>query len=134
MTVERISDQAKKVITLLASAQYEATGATNSSEFNAPWAKGIKLFIDVSADTGSGTIVVKLQDKDPLSGNWVDIAGATTATLTGTGTVTVTMYPGIAETANVSVSDILGDDFRIVWTMGGTSVDMTGSVSAVLLP
>lgn len=115
-----------------------AEGATNSEDINFGAAKGIILFIDITANTGTTpTLTVKLQVKDPASGKYVDLAGATTTAIdaTSNGTTMLTVYPGIAETANVSVSDIISRIGRVVATVGGTSSPtVTASVGYCLLP
>ena len=60
-------------------------------------------------------------------------AGAAFAAQTATGTKMLTIYPGIAETANVSVSDVLPKTWRVVATQSG-STSMTYSISAILIP
>ncbi len=83
--------------------------------------RGVKLHVDIDSVTGTGTIDCKVQGRDPVSGSWVDITSASTGADTA-GTTELTIYPGIAETANVSVSDVLPRNWRVVATVvtGGT--------------
>ena len=74
-----------------------------------------------------------MQVLDPVSGTWIDLAGAAFPAQTGTGAAMLTIYPGIAETANVSVSDVLPRNWRVVATMSGTT-SMTFSIGACYLP
>ena len=101
-----------------------------STEMHNFWAKGVDLFVDTTS-SGSGTLAVKLQKKDPVSGTWFDVAGATTSTINDPADVNLTVYPGIAETANVSVSDHLGFIWRVHATVATASV--TFSVGACYL-
>lgn len=101
-----------------------------SDEFHNFNARGIDLFVDTTT-SGAGGLAVKLQKKDPASGNWYDIAGATTSTINDPADVLLTVYPGIAETANVSVSDHLGLTWRVHATV--TTASVTFSVGAVYL-
>lgn len=101
-----------------------------SEEMQNPGAKGVDLFADTTSTT-AGTVTVKIQKKDPNSGNWYDLAGATTGAIADPADVLLTVYPGIAETANVSVSDHLGHIWRVHATVATAAV--TFSVGAVYL-
>lgn len=78
--------------------------------------RGVKLHIDVDAVVGGGSVDVKVQTKDPVSGTWVDLTSASTGADTA-GTTELTIYPGIAETANVSISDVLPKTWRVYATI-----------------
>lgn len=93
-------------------------------------AKGVDIFL-VSTSSGGGTVTVKLQKKDPASGTWIDLTSGATAAQADPGSAILTIYPGIAETANVSVSDHLGLIWRAHATVATASV--TFSVGAVYL-
>jgi len=93
-------------------------------------ARGVDLFADTTSTT-AGTVTVKIQKRDPASGNWYDLAGATTGAIADPADVLLTVYPGIAETANVSVSDHLGHVWRVHATVATAAV--TFSVGAVYL-
>lgn len=108
----------------------------NSDEARAFGRRGIRLYLDISAESGTATLDVKLQGNDQLSDDWVDLAGAAFAqqsAVTSTA-ISLTVYPGIAETNNVSVSDVLPTVWRVVATVGGSTVTMTFTVRAELLP
>ena len=117
-------------VTVLASLQ--RTASENSVDQNGRGARGIHLVLDITVDAG-GTLDVKLQRKDPLSGKYVDIPGASFPQQSGVGTTELTVFPGIAETANVSVSDVLSEVWRAVATMA-TSPDMTFSLAGSYVP
>lgn len=91
------------------------------------------MYLDITASSGTTeTLDVKLQAKDAaLSGVYFDIPGAAFAQATDTTNQMLTIYPGIAETANVSVSDILPRNWRAVATVG--SGDSDGSFTFSLL-
>ena len=116
---------------VLASALRTAT-ATSDDQNNDGY-RGVILILNMSAEDGAITLTPKVQVKDPVSGNYVDLAGAAFAAQTATGTKMLTIYPGLAETANVSVSDVLPKTWRIVSTMSG-STSMTYSIAAILIP
>ena len=50
-----------------------------------------------------------------------------------TGTANLMLYPGVAETANVSVSDVLPKMWRVVATIGGTTPSFTFSLGASVI-
>jgi len=88
--------------------------------------RGVKLIVDVDSVVGTGSVDCKVQSRDPISGTWVDITSASTGA-DGAGTTELTIYPGIAETANVSVSDVLPKTWRVYATIVTSA---TFSVSA----
>jgi len=71
---------------------------------------GGKFYLNITNLTG--TLDVKIQNLDEISGNWVDMPGCAFAQKNGTGTSELVIYPGVAETASVSQSDVLGGAFR----------------------
>jgi hypothetical protein len=83
--------------------------------------KGLWLALNATEEVGTATLDVRLQRYDYTSGQYVDIPDAALAQVTATGTTEFTIYPGIAETANVSVSDHVSDVVRARATIGGTS-------------
>ena len=108
----------------------DGAGVYVSADMHNINARGLDLFVDTTS-SGSGSLVVKLQRKDPASGTYFDIAGATTGTINDPADVNLTVYPGIAETANVSVSDALGHIWRVHATV--TTAAVTFSVGACYL-
>lgn len=110
--------------TLLASAA--RTLATTSADFTNFNARGAHVIIDVSAYT-SGNLVVTIQGKDPVSGNYYDLLVG--ATIAATGTTVLKIYPGIGQIANGAASDILPR----IWRVSCSAVSATYSVGAVLV-
>ena len=93
-------------------------------------ARGVDLFLNTTSTT-AGTVTVKIQKRDPSSGTWHDLTSATTGAVADPADAILTVYPGIAETANVSVSDHLGLTWRRHVTVATAAV--TFSVGAVYL-
>ncbi len=94
-------------------------------------ARGAEFIFNVSAVSGTGpTLAIKLQVQDIVSGAWVDVPGAVTASITATGTYRLQVYPGITEVANSKVSYALPRAYRFAWTLGGTSPSFTFSIGA----
>lgn len=108
---------------------------TSNEVFN-PDAKGLRLYFDISVHNG-GTIVGKIQTRDPVTDNWVDLTGGTTAALAGANqTRTLTIYPGITvaagtATTNTEISNFVDVAWRLVVTV--TTATVTFSVGAVSL-
>lgn len=108
----------------------------SSGDIQNPNWKGGKFCVDITAEVGTATLDLKLQGKDNLSGTYFDIPGAA---LDQKDSITqddcLTVYPGIAETSNESVSDLLPRIFRVIATVGtGGSSSFTFSVGASLTP
>lgn len=83
--------------------------------------RGAKIYVDASAVSGtSPTLDLKVQTKDPSTGDWIDLPGAVFAQITAAAAQNLTIYPGIAETGNVSVSDVLSRNWRLHGTVGGS--------------
>lgn len=107
----------------------------NSSDFEMPTGGvGLILFLNISAATGTTpTLDVKVQGKDSISGNYVDVPGAAFAQKTGTGTSALVIHPAITASTNVAIAQVVPKTFRVVSTLGGTTPNFTMSISANLL-
>lgn len=117
---------------VVASAARTADG--NSSDLTNSSAKGVTLFVNVSAISGVGaTLLLKAQVKDSVSGGYVDVPGAVTAAIIATGLAMITIYPGLLAAANSVVNMPLPRDWRLAWTISGTTPSITFSVGAAYL-
>lgn len=101
--------------------------AYTSDEMHNLCAKGVRLYIE-NGTIGTTTLTVKIQVRNPAGSSssltWIDLPGAVTAALTtDNSAATLTVYPGIAETANESVSDHLGPAWRVVATLSNGDTD-----------
>ena len=110
--------------TLLASASRDAT--TNVADQVNRYFKGATFYLDttlVGADaegTALAAVNVRLQTKDPVSGSYSDIPGASFLSASTTALDVITIYPGIGETANETISDVLPRTYRAVADQSGT--------------
>ena len=99
---------------------------------------GVLLFVNVTAATGTTpTLVVRVQVQDPVSTNWVDLPGASTASITaatGTTPVLLAIAPDLNEVANSKVNFALPRTYRLAWVIGGTTPSFTFSVGAQYIP
>lgn len=93
--------------------------------------RGIKAFLDVTAAPGADTVQLIVEIKDRVSGKYVQVlAGAARA---NTGTDVLTVYPGVTPAANVSVSDVIPDFYRVRVAHSAGS-NFTYSIGVVELP
>jgi len=100
--------------TLLASAARTAT-ASSADQVNYD-ARGVHIYINVTAVTDTPCVVFTAEDKDPVSGAYATLL--TSAAITGTGLTRLTVYPGATPVANVAVSLPLPRTWRLTATHG----------------
>jgi hypothetical protein len=122
-------------LVILASSLQAATfnGADFSVDPNEGW-KGILFFVNITANVGTGTLIAQLQAGDPQSGAYANVPGAVTPVSAGNIAQLLLVYPGTVEASasfNAKISYALPSRFRLVYTIGGTSV--TFSVTGTLL-
>ena len=93
--------------------------------------KGARFVLETTAVTGTNpTWDVKLQVIDRLTGAALDWPGALFIQVTGTETQVLVIYPGIAETTSISLSDHMPNLYQVVSTIGGTDTPtFTSSLS-----
>jgi hypothetical protein len=88
------------------------TTQTQADQVNAN-KKGIRVVVDMTV-VGTGSITVAIQAKDPASAKYVTML--TSAAIVTNVTNTYLVYPGAANTANVSANDRLPRTWRILVT------------------
>lgn len=118
-------------VTVDTSSAKAATGnGATAVNFNAA---GAKVFVHVTAVSGTTpTMVVKLQESHNGT-DWVDIPGANTVSITANGVYVLTLYPGVPAVANQSIPLPLPRTWRCVWTIGGTTPSFTFSTVAAYI-
>lgn len=127
-----VPDRANHGETVLASAAQTADVQTAAQDN--PSARGVRLYLDITAASGtSPTLDGDVEVQDPVTGDWVAIPGASFAQATGISAQQLVIYPGIAETANVSVNDFLSRTWRVNFSIGGGTPSFTFSLGADLL-
>ncbi len=114
--------------TILASAA--RTASTDSADFTNYNARGAHFYVDVTAVTGSPSIEVKIQSKDPVSGGYYNLLVSTAITAVSVNILKI--YPGIGAVANASASDILPRIYRVSVTHANAD-SITYSVGASLV-
>ena len=88
--------------TLLASAA--RTTSTSCAEFDAAGYRGILVFLNVSAASGTGGLIVRVEHYDPVTGTWFSGPYVPSAPKTTTGTLLCMFGSGIAVGSNSSVN------------------------------
>jgi hypothetical protein len=111
------------------------TTSANSADLVNYNARGVRLFLDVSAQSGTTpTLDVKVQVKDSVSGLYVDLPGAAFAQNIGTvQTKILDIYPGLAAATGAAVNEMLSRTWRVVATIGGVTPSFTFSVSSAYI-
>jgi len=110
-----------------------ASGVNNSAGYETYNARGIRLFQNVTAVSGtSPTLDTKVQVWDHAVQTYRDLANATFAQATGVSNAMLTIYPGITASANLAVNMPIGQFYRVVCTVGGSSTPtVTASIASV---
>ena len=108
--------------------------ATSNGADQKSSAGGMRFFLNITAASGTTpSLTVSIQSKDPLSGVYVNLPGASFPAQTGVGSAELTVYPGIATAANAEVAQVLSGTFRAVATISGTTPSFTLTLSGVPL-
>ena len=123
-----------RTVTIVSSAALGATAA--STPVASHGARGIIIYMEITAVSGtSPTLDSKVQAYDALGDVWHDITGAAFAQKSGTGSDYLTIYPGIGETTNEAVSDVVPALIRVHNTIGGSSTPtVTFTLGGVFVP
>lgn len=120
---------AAAVVTALAAA---GVGTVNGADQSNTNARGLHLTIDITAITGTGpTLTVTIQGKDAVSGKYYTILAS--AALSAVGTTVLRVYPALTAAANTAANDVLPRDWRVTYTIGGTTPAVTATIAAALL-
>jgi hypothetical protein len=126
----QIHEEANKYITVFASGVRDED--ENGDDLTNKSHRGVAVVVDITAESGTHALVVKIQGKCELSGKYYDILAS--ASLTAVGTTVLRVYPGIAAASNVAASDLLPRTWRVALDHTKTaSSTMTLSVGACLI-
>lgn len=90
------------------------TASGNSADLINASNKGVHVVIDMTAVPTVETVTFTIEGKDPLSGKYYDIL--VSSAIVAVSTVVLKVYPGITVAANLSVSDVLPNTYRIKTT------------------
>lgn len=108
-----------------------ASSGSNGPDQTNALARGIKLFVNVTAVAGtSPTLTVTLQGRDQVSGAYYPIL--VSPAISATGMTVLSVYPGLAAAANSVANDVLPRTWRVITTIGGVSPAFTATIGASL--
>ena len=108
-----------------------ASVGTNGADQTNYNARGVKLFIDVTAISGTTPgFTVALQGKDAASGKYYNIITSTAISTVSISTLEA--YPGIAAASNASIGISLPRTWRVISVISGVSPLVTATVGASL--
>ncbi len=94
--------------------------------------KGIVVNVNVASVSGtSPTLVVTIQGIDPASGATYTLLAS--AAITAAGLTTLTVYPGVPAAANTAASLPVPNQFKVSWTIGGTTPAFTATIGGALI-
>lgn len=99
-------DRQRNNIEGVALASAARTASTASPDITNHNARGIMVMLNVTAASGTGGLQVRVQAKDPVSGNYLGINSAPAA-ITAVGMQVYVLYPG-ANTTNTDIAQVSG--------------------------
>lgn len=117
-------------LSILASAARTANGQSADFTADNDSPLGIAQFVvDVTAVAGTTpALTVIIEGLDPVSGKYFPLL--TSAALNATGTTVLRVGPGLPVTANLSANDIMPKQYRVRYTITGTTPSFTFSIGA----
>jgi outer membrane scaffolding protein for murein synthesis (MipA/OmpV family) len=113
------------------SAARTTTPTAMDRQKRATGARGLVVILHVSAVTATPALTVTIQGYNPLSGLYYTILAS--AVIATTGTVILRVYPGLTAAANLTVSDVLPLEWRVIVEHGDAD-SATYSVTAQQIP
>lgn len=107
---------------------------TLNCDFDLPeGAKGMIAILDMTVETGTATLDVKFQYRDPINNVFVDVPGASFAQKSAVGTAQLSIYPGLTASANVAVTQALAKTLRCVAVEAGANSAMKYTLTVLPL-
>lgn len=109
------------------------TTTTNSADQVVFNHRGVRLFLDVTAASGTvPTLDVKIQSRDGTNGKYFDVTNGAFSTATAVSSAQLLIYPGVPAGTGIS-SQPLSRQWRAVATIGGTTPSFTFSLGATMI-
>lgn len=103
--------------------QSRSVGTFNSDDSINDFAETLTITVKTGVAVGNSKVTAKIQRKDEISGEYVDIPGAETAAQGASSSTNLTISPGIAQTNKRRINDIAPRIWSVVSTVaGGTSI------------
>jgi hypothetical protein len=106
-------------------------GTVNTADFTNPRSRGLQLIIDITAITGTPTLTVTIQGKDPVSGKYYALLVSTA--LNAVATTVLRVYPGLTASNNLVASDIVPSTWRVSYVVAGGTPVVTAKIAAQLV-
>lgn len=108
-----------------------AAASGQSSNFSSNAGQGASVVIDITAITGtSPTLTVIVEGCDPHSGKYYTILQS--AALAAVGTTVLRIGRGLTAAANLVANDQMPQQWRVSYTIGGTTPAVTAKVGVLL--
>lgn len=120
-SAQAVNSPYEGVYTWLASAA--RTTAQQSSDVTGKYATGIEVICNVTAASGTGGLIVKLQGKDSLSSAYYDISATSVNVATGVirNLIGANVFNVAPTTTSVSVNTYVPYTWRLATTVGDAS-------------
>lgn len=112
--------------TTAASGTYVSGDQTNGG------ARGVKVYLNISAIGASVTVTATVQGKDPVTNTYYTLLAS--AAKAATGFTVLTVYPGLTAAANTVASDVLPRTWNVSVAVVDTTGTPTFTVSCSYLP
>jgi|GEM_PF-2472857 len=106
------------------------TASFSSADFTNYNAKGGHFIVNVTAVTDTPEVVITIEGKDPISGDYYPVL--VSDTINSVGMTILKVYPGITGSANASANDILPRTYRVS-SAHADADSITYSVSGALV-
>src|SRR3990167_4757530 len=90
------------------------TATHNSSDLTNRYGRGANIYLQHTPAT-TGALTITLQAKSP-SGDYINIPDAGFAARTSSGTAMITVYPGLTNSTNAIISNVIPLVWRAVFT------------------
>ena len=107
---------------------YAAAGAGTTTSDQYSHARGLLLFIDITAVGGTPTLTVTLQGKSPTGVYYTILASAA---LSATGLTVLKVYPALTAAANAAANDVIPEVYRVSAVIAGTTPSITATIHAL---
>ena len=106
---------------LVLDSQARTTNTASEVINNTEW-KGVTLFVNVTAASGTGGLVIDFRFHDPITGTSKLVAGGGQA-ITATGTYVYQLYPGVSTGANAGIYATASLALMAQWSVTVTHLD-----------
>lgn len=108
-------------------------GTTNSDDQVNTSSRGLRVVADLTKNSGTIDVVVKVFSKDKASGKYIERLAS--ASLTATGVTEYIVHPDLTAAANTIAKNFIGEEWRVQVVSGaGSTPNFDLTVGACLLP